>query len=77
LEGQAEFYAGKAEDIIKNTDMNEGFFLGDDVIIVDPPREGLHNSVIDFLSALRKRQSFKLLYISCNPLTFARDLSLL
>lgn len=77
LEGQAEFYAGKAEDIIKQDTIQNNFFIGDDLVIVDPPREGLHPSVIDFINNLRKQQAFKLLYISCNPLTFARDLLLL
>lgn len=45
-----------------------------DVIIVDPPRDGMHHDVI---KQLLKIKSSKILYISCNPSTQARDLTLL
>jgi len=45
-----------------------------DVIILDPPRDGMHKDVI---AQLRKVKSPKILYISCNPQTQARDLMLL
>ena len=48
-----------------------------ELVIVDPPREGLHRHVIDFLLELHTTRKLKLLYISCNPVTFARDLQLL
>ncbi|MBN1552709.1 23S rRNA (uracil(1939)-C(5))-methyltransferase RlmD [bacterium] len=41
-------------------------------IIADPPRNGLHRNV---LQAIVQRKPPKLLYISCNPPTFARDLA--
>jgi 23S rRNA (uracil1939-C5)-methyltransferase len=41
-----------------------------DVVIVDPPRAGLHVKVIEALSRLPAK---RLVYISCNPTTFARD----
>lgn len=45
-----------------------------DMLIVDPPRAGLHKHVIDrIIEALPP----KLLYLSCNPITQARDLALL
>lgn len=47
------------------------------VVIIDPPREGLHPNVIKFLQDLKKEYHFKLLYISCNPITMARDIELL
>lgn len=46
-------------------------------IIVDPPREWLHKNLINFLSELKKETDFKLLYISCNPITMARDIWIL
>lgn len=48
------------------------------MIIVDPPRSGLHSSVIDVLVELKKtNNTLKICYISCNPVTLARDLTLL
>ena len=45
-----------------------------DVIITDPPRDGMHPDVIEtILSAEPKR----IVYVSCNPATQARDLQLL
>lgn len=77
LADRADFYAGKAEDLLKQGIINESFFIGNDLIIVDPPREGLHPSVINFLHTLKQKYMFKLLYISCNPLTMARDIQML
>ncbi len=48
-----------------------------DLVILDPPREGLHKNVIKFLCDIKKDRNFKLLYISCNPVTMARDIELL
>lgn len=66
------FYAGDMKDIL-----NQEFILQHgkpDVIITDPPRAGMHNDVIDaILFAAPKR----VVYVSCNPATQARDLSLL
>ncbi|MDA0779290.1 MAG: 23S rRNA (uracil(1939)-C(5))-methyltransferase RlmD [Bacteroidetes bacterium] len=45
-----------------------------DVIITDPPRDGMHKEVINQLLELK---TSKILYISCNPQTQARDLALL
>ena len=45
-----------------------------DVILVDPPRDGMHKDVI---TQLLKVLSPKILYISCNPQTQARDVALL
>lgn len=45
-----------------------------DVIFVDPPRKGLDKKVI---GAIKKINPKKIVYISCNPVTMARDLSYL
>ena len=45
-----------------------------DVVITDPPRAGMHQNVIDRLNELRPE---KIVYVSCNPGTQARDLNLL
>ena len=44
-----------------------------DVLIVDPPRKGLSNDLID---SIKKTNINKIVYISCNPATLARDLKL-
>lgn len=66
------FYAGDMKDIL-----NRDFIAQHgrpDVIITDPPRAGMHQDVIDtILFAAPQR----IVYVSCNPATQARDLSLL
>ena len=45
-----------------------------DVVFVDPPRKGLDNKTIEILKDLMPQ---KIVYVSCNPATLARDLKLL
>ena len=45
-----------------------------DVIIVDPPRSGLDNNTINNILAVKPK---KVVYISCNPATMARDMKML
>ena len=66
------FFAGDMKDIL-NREFIETFGRPD-VIITDPPRAGMHQDVIDtILFAHPKR----IVYVSCNPATQARDLQLL
>ena len=66
------FFAGDMKDILNQEFINQ--YGRPDVIITDPPRAGMHNDVIDtILFAGPKR----IVYVSCNPATQARDLSLL
>ena len=66
------FFAGDMKDILSQEFINQ--YGRPDVIITDPPRAGMHNDVIDtILFAEPKR----IVYVSCNPATQARDLSLL
>jgi 23S rRNA (uracil1939-C5)-methyltransferase len=48
-----------------------------DVIVVDPPRAGLHPQIIQVIRQIVKRKSMKVAYISCNPVTLARDIAML
>lgn len=66
------FYAGDMKDILTQEFIQE--HGRPDVIITDPPRAGMHGDVIDtILFAEPKR----IVYVSCNPATQARDLALL
>ncbi len=68
----ASFFCGDVIEIC-----NEAFFTlhgRPDVIIVDPPRAGLHGKLIDKLLAIAPS---KIVYVSCNVATQARDLQLL
>lgn len=65
-----EFEVGKAE-VIFNKWLEEE--IKPNVIIVDPPRKGLSES---FIEASVKMEAEKIVYISCDPATFARDLKL-
>lgn len=47
------------------------------LVIIDPPRDGLHKNVVQMICDLKRTSDFKLLYISCNPVTMVRDIELL
>ena len=66
----AEFEAGKAEDILPRM-YAEGKRA--DVIFLDPPRKGCEMSVIDAVCGM---QPEKVVYVSCDPATLARDMKL-
>ena len=66
------FYAGDMKDIL--TDEFIASHGRPDVIITDPPRAGMHGDVID---TILRAQPQRIVYVSCNPATQARDLSLL
>ena len=69
--GNAEFRCGAAEDVLPKL-VAEG--LRPDVIVVDPPRKGLDPAVIEAMDAASPR---RIVYVSCNPATLARDAGLL
>ena len=67
-----EFYAGDMKDIF-----NDSFIKNHgepDVVITDPPRDGMHKNVIAMLLAISPK---RIVYVSCNSATQARDLALL
>lgn len=71
--GNIEFHLGPAEDVLAN----KRFWLVDakpDVIVVDPPRAGLHASALSSVLSARPKQ---IVYISCNPQALVRDLAIL
>ncbi|GAB2614667.1 23S rRNA (uracil(1939)-C(5))-methyltransferase RlmD [Belliella aquatica] len=66
------FYAGDMKDML-----NDDFIAAHakpDVIITDPPRAGMHDDVVNMLLKLAAP---KIVYVSCNPATQARDVALL
>ena len=66
------FYAGDRKDMLTQDFINE--HGRPDVIITDPPRAGMHNDVIDVILFAEPK---RIVYVSCNPATQARDLQLL
>ena len=66
------FFAGDMKDILNDDFVAK--YGRPDVIITDPPRAGMHEDVVNvILNAEPKR----IVYVSCNPATQARDLALL
>jgi len=66
-----EFYSGNAEEVFPNLH-KEG--VRADVVVVDPPRKGCDPRVIDTIIKMKPE---KVVYVSCNPSTLARDLKIL
>ena len=67
----AEFLLGKSEDVIKKL-ISQNVKL--DAVIVDPPRKGCEES---FLRDLAAMDIEKIVYVSCNPATLARDMEIM
>jgi len=65
-----EFIAGDLKDILSEQFYREHGHP--DVVITDPPRAGMHNDVVRSVMAANPR---RIVYISCNPATQARDIS--
>ena len=64
------FYAGDMKDILNDEFIAE--HGNPDVIITDPPRAGMHQDVIQ---TILKASPKRIVYVSCNPATQARDLA--
>lgn len=70
--GNTLFFAGDMKDIL-----TDEFIAGHgrpDVIITDPPRAGMHPDVVETILRAKPR---RIVYVSCNPATQARDMQLL
>lgn len=65
-----EFHAGKAEEIILELYKQN---IKADIVILDPPRKGCGKEVIDTIINMAPG---RLVYVSCNPSTLARDIKL-
>lgn len=73
----ASFYAGDAKNTEKMLDAAErarGEKIKPDIIILDPPRAGSSEELLRYIVKLSPR---KIVYISCNPKTLARDVAIL
>ena len=68
----AEFFSGDIKDLLTNEFMSK--HGRPDVIITDPPRAGMHEAVV---KAILETGAKRIVYVSCNPATQARDISLL
>ena len=66
-----EFYVGKAEEVVPKM-YNEGKKAN--VVVVDPPRKGCDEKVLDTIISMKPD---RVVYVSCNPSTLARDLKYL
>ena len=70
--GNTEFYAGDMAKVL--TPEFVAKHGHPDIVVTDPPRAGMHEKVVEQLLAMQPR---KIIYVSCNPATQARDLELL
>ncbi len=66
------FFAGDMKDVLNQEFIDQ--HGTPDVIITDPPRAGMHATVVDVLNTIKAP---KIVYVSCNPATQARDINLL
>lgn len=67
-----DFFVGRAEDVLPKKYEREGIYA--DVIVVDPPRKGCETSVLE---TMMKMSPKRIVYVSCDSATLARDLKYL
>ncbi len=68
----ADFVVGDMKDVF-NEKLFDQYGLPD-IIVLDPPRAGIHQNVVDVLITAKPK---RIVYVSCNPATQARDINLL
>ena len=68
----AQFYAGDMKDIFNDAFIDQNGVP--DLVVTDPPRDGMHKKVVE---QLLKLSPPKIVYVSCNSATQARDLALM
>ena len=68
----AEFYVGKSEEIVPELYKTKG--VKPDVMVVDPPRKGCEESLLNLMLQMQPK---RIVYVSCDSATLARDLKIL
>lgn len=68
----AEFFVGAAEEVLPEKYRKEQIYA--EVIVVDPPRKGCEESLLDTIVAMAPE---KVVYVSCDPATLGRDIKYL
>jgi 23S rRNA (uracil1939-C5)-methyltransferase len=68
--GNISFYRGRTEQVLA-TQLKPGGKYAFDVVVTDPPRAGMHAGAVE---AIIGHKPAKIVYVSCNTATFARDL---
>ena len=68
----AEFFVGKAEEVLPREYEKNGIYA--DVIVVDPPRKGCDETLLSTMVQMRPE---RIVYVSCDSATLARDLKIL
>lgn len=68
----AEFFVGKAEEVLPSQYQEHGVYA--DVIVVDPPRKGCDETLLDTMIQMAPQ---RIVYVSCDSATLARDLKIL
>lgn len=67
-----EFFVGKAEDVLPEQYEKNKVYA--DVIVVDPPRKGCDETLLNTMVTMQPK---RIVYVSCDPATLARDLKIL
>ena len=70
----AEFFVGKAEEIVPKLYAEDPEKYRADVVVVDPPRKGCDRELLQTLISMAPK---RLVYVSCDPATLARDIAIL
>lgn len=70
----AEFFVGAAEDVLPAKYKESNGSMRADVIVVDPPRKGCDQTLLETIVAMEPK---RVVYVSCDPATLARDLKYL